>query len=339
MDAVLLAGGFGTRLRPLTYTRPKPLLPVAGRPMVEWVLDRLPPDIHRVIVAVNWKAQALGTYLRDRPRRKGQTFDFVVVREEQPLGTAGAVRNCASYLRSPDFLLLNADIVSTMDLGALVAAHRAHEALATLSLKEVEPADVVHYGVVEPGGAAAPDGAIPVRGFVEKPRDPREAPSRLINAGATVLDRSVLDLIPAGRLVSMEKEVFPQVLAKGRFWGLPFQGHWIDVGDPDRLRAASAALDPSFRFGPASSVAADAEVTDSIAGEGCFVGPEAVVQRCVLGDRVTVRGGVRLADCVVGDGEVVSSDAKGARIWTRPVPAGYPDQQVGNALEAPTRPA
>src|SRR5688572_22915852 len=146
MDAVLLAGGYGTRLRPLTYTRPKPLLPVAGRPMIEWVLDRLPSDVHRVIVAVNWKAQALGTYLRDRPRRKGQTFDFVVVREEEPLGTGGAVRNCAAYIRSPDVLVLNADIVSGMDLAALARAHKAHGAAATLSLKEVEAAEVVHYG-------------------------------------------------------------------------------------------------------------------------------------------------------------------------------------------------
>ncbi|MFO1532701.1 MAG: sugar phosphate nucleotidyltransferase [Thermoplasmatota archaeon] len=333
MDAVLLAGGYGTRLRPLTYTRPKPLLPVAGRPMVEWVLDRMPNEVQRVIVAVNWKAQALGNYLRERPAKKGQRFDFVVVREEEPLGTAGAVKNCAGYIRSKDFLVLNADIVSAMDVGALIAAHRSHGGSATISLKEVEPEQVVHYGVVEPAGAAAPDAAIPVRGFVEKPKTPDLAPSRLINAGAAVLQRSVLDLVPAGRLVSMEKEIFPQLLPRG-FWGLPFQGHWVDVGDPDRLRAASQALDPAFRAGPGSRIAADATFTDSMAGAGCFVAPEAVVERCVLGDQVTVRGGVRLRDCVVGDGETVSQDASGARVWTRPVPEGYPRQQVGNALTA-----
>lgn len=331
MDAVLLAGGYGTRLRPLTYTRPKPLLPVAGRPMIEWVLDRLPSDVHRVVVAVNWKAQALGNYLRERPKKKGQNFDFVVVREETPLGTAGAIRNCASYIRSPDVLVLNADIVSSMDVAALIAAHRAHKAVATLSLKEVEPAEVVHYGVAEPAAGPASDGAVPVRGFVEKPKDPQHAPSRLINAGAVILQRSVIDLIPAGRLVSLEKEIFPQLLENG-FWGLPFQGHWIDVGDPVRLREAGKALDPAYQYGPGSRVAPDAKFTDSVAGAGCFVGPEAVVERCVLGDNVTVRGGVRLKDCVVGDNEVVSHDAAGARIWTRPLPEGYPQAQVGNAL-------
>jgi mannose-1-phosphate guanylyltransferase len=331
VDAVLLAGGYGTRLRPLTYTRPKPLLPVAGRPMMEWVLDRLPQEVQRVVVAVNWKAQALGAYLQKRQPSKGQRFDFVVVREEEPLGTAGALRNCANYLRSSEVLVLNADIVSAMDMGALVAAHRTHKAAATVSLKEVPQEDVVHYGVIEPAGEATFDGAIPVRDFVEKPKDPASAPSRFINAGATVLSRNVLDLIPTGRLVSLEKEIFPQLLSKG-FWGLPFTGHWVDVGDPARLRAASHALDESYRFGPGSRVAPNAVVSESVGGRDCFVGDEASLERCVLGDKVTIRAGVRLRDCIVGDGEVVSEDASNQRIWTRPVPDGYPAQQVGNAL-------
>jgi len=333
MDAVLLAGGYGTRLRPLTYTRPKPLLPVAGRPMLEWVLDRLPPEVSRVVVAVNWKAQALGTYLQERPRKRGQPFDVVVVREEEPLGTAGAVKNCETHLRSDDVLVLNADIVSAMDLGALARAHRTHGGAATISLKEVEPADVVHYGVVEPAGPAAPDGAIPVKAFVEKPKTPEAAPSRLINAGAVILRRDVLSLVPPGRLVSLETEVFPQILSRG-FWGLPFTGHWVDVGDPVRLRAASRILDPKFTLGPESRVAPDATVTDTLGGAQVYVGPGATVDGCVLGDRVTIRGGIHLKDCVVGDGETVSEDAKGQRIWTRPLPAGYPQKQVGNAIAA-----
>ena len=138
MDAILLAGGFGTRLRPLTYTRPKPLLPVAGRPMVEWVLDRLPPEVRRVVVAVNWKAQALGTYFATRDvKGKGRRVEFVVVKEDEPLGTGGAVKNCQAHLTSDRFFVLNADIVSTMDLAALAAAHKAHGAVGTISLKEV----------------------------------------------------------------------------------------------------------------------------------------------------------------------------------------------------------
>ncbi len=332
MDAILLAGGYGTRLRPLTYTRPKPLLPVAGRPMVEWVLDRLPPEVRRVIVAVNWKAQALGTYFATRDvKGKARRVEFVVVKEDEPLGTAGAVKNCQAHITSDTFLVLNADIVSTMDLGALVAAHKAHGGMATISLKEVAKADVVHYGVIKPGGDAASDGAIPVADFVEKPKDPADAPSRLINAGAYVLDRRVLDLIPTGKLVSLEKEIFPQLLSQG-FWGLPFEGHWIDVGDPVRLAAASHAMDPHFKAGPGSRIAPDAKLVRSVMGKECAIRAGAHLEACILGDGVTIDVGVHLKDCVVGDGELVRHNAMGHRIWTRAVPTGYPDKQVGNAL-------
>lgn len=332
MDAILLAGGYGTRLRPLTYTRPKPLLPVAGRPMVEWVLDRLPPDVRRVIVAVNWKAQALGSYFATRDvKGRARRVEFVVVKEDEPLGTGGAIKNCESHLSSSRFAVLNADIVSAMDLGALSAAHLAHKGVATISLKEVAPADVVHYGVVRPAGPAAADGAIPVAEFVEKPSRPELAPSRLINAGAYVLDRSVLDLIPRGPLVSLEKEIFPQLMQRG-FWGLPFEGHWIDVGDPQRLAQASHALDPHFKAGPGSRIAPDAHVTGSLMGRDCAVRAGARLEGCILGDGVTVDVGVHLKDCVVGDGEFVRTNQTGARVWTKPVPAGYPAQQVGNAL-------
>lgn len=300
--------------------------------MVEWVLDRLPPEVHRVIVAVNWKAQALGAYFGSRAgRAAGGRREFVVVREEEPLGTAGAVKNCERHLGGGPFFVLNADIVSAIDMGAMLAAHKAHGGVGTISLKEVEPADVVHYGVVKPAGPANGHGAIPIADFVEKPKDPAQAPSRLINAGAYLLERRVLDLIPDGRMVSMEKEIFPHLIPQG-FHGLPLQGHWIDVGDPARLRQASRTLDPSFRHGPGTRLADGARFEESLAGRDCHIGVGAALERCILGDGVTVRDGVRLVDCVVGDGETVSQDATGARIWTKPVPAGYPEKQVGNAL-------
>lgn len=332
MDAILLAGGYGTRLRPLTYTRPKPLLPVAGRPMVEWVLDRLPPEVRRVVVAVNWKAQALGTYFANRESKgKGRRIDFVVVKEDEPLGTAGAVRNCEAHLTSDRFFVLNADIVSTMDLGAMVRAHAANRGAGTISLKEVPEEQVVNYGVIREDEQAAEAGAVRIAEFVEKPKDPSHAPSRLINAGAYLLDRSILSLVPAGKMVSMEKEVFPQLIPRG-LYGLPFDGVWHDVGDPARLRAASHALDPKFKAGPGSRIAADAHVKDSLLGRDCSVASGATLEHCVLGDGVTVDVGVHLTDCVVGDGERVRQTATGQRVWTRPVPNGYPEKQVGNAL-------
>lgn len=330
MDAILLAGGFGTRLRPLTYTRPKPLLPVAGRPMVEWVLDRLPPEVHRVIVAVNWKAQALGAYFQSREPKRGRKLDFVVVREDEPLGTAGAVKNCERHLTGERFFVLNADIVSDMDLAAMLRAHKAHGGPGTISLKEVAAPDVVNFGVIEPGEESE-TGAIRIKGFVEKPKDPAQAPSRLINAGAYLLERRVADLIPAGKLVSMEKEIFPQLIPQG-FHGYPMAGRWVDVGDPARLRQASQLLDPSFKLGPGARMDPSAQFIDSVGGKECYIGTEAHVERTVLGDNVTVKAGVRLVDCVVGDGETVSQDATGQRVWSKPTPPGYPMQQVGNAL-------
>lgn len=331
MDAILLAGGYGTRLRPLTYTRPKPLLPVAGRPMLEWVLDRLPPEVRRVIVAVNWKAQALGSYFGARDAKgKGRRLDFVVVKEDEPLGTAGAIKNCEPHLTSDRFLVLNADIVSAMDLGALAAAHKARAAVGTISLKEVEQGEVVNYGVIRPAGPAV-DGAVPIAEFVEKPKDPTLAPSRLINAGAYVLEREVLNLVPAGKLVSLEKEIFPHLLAKG-FWGLPFQGHWIDVGDPQRLLQACQTLDPKFTMGPGSRLGDGSALVHSVAGRDCVLRAGASAEGCVLGDGATLDAGVHLKGCVVGDGEFVRADATGERIWTKPVPAGYPAQQVGNRI-------
>jgi len=332
MDAILLAGGYGTRLRPLTYTRPKPLLPVAGRPMLEWVLDRLPPEVHRVIVAVNWRAQTLGAYFQQRSTHAaGDRREFIVVKEDEPLGTGGAVKNCERHLTGDRFFVLNADIVSNLDMAAMVQAHKLHGGVGTISLKEVEPADVVHYGVIKPAGSPHAGGAIPIADFVEKPKDPAQAPSRLINAGAYLLNRTVLDLIPAGKMVSMEKEVFPHLIPQG-FYGLPFTGHWIDVGDPQRLRQASRTLDPKFKMGPGSRVADGGHVEDSLMGRDCHVGVGARLERCILGDGVTIRDGVHLADCVVGDNENVTHAAHDARIWTKPVPPGYPHKQVGNAL-------
>lgn len=302
--------------------------------MLEWVLDTLPADVRRIVVAVNWKAQALGAYLAQREAKgRGRRIEFVVVREEEPLGTAGAIKNCQAHLSSDRMLVLNADIVSSMDIAALANAHKAHQATATISLKEVPAADVVHYGVVKPAGPAASDGAIPVADFVEKPKDPAHAPSRFINAGACILERSVLDLIPAGKLVSLEKDIFPQLLSRG-FWGLPFDGHWIDVGDPARLLQASQVLDASFKAGAGTRIAPGARFEQSVAGRDGSIRSGAVVENSILGDGVTVDVGVQLSNCVVGDGEFVRTSVAGQRIWTKPIPAGYPDKQVGNRIGA-----
>lgn len=319
MEAVLLAGGYGTRLRPLTYTRPKPLVPVAGKPMVEHVLDSLPREVTKLIVAANWRADDLEKYFE----RRGGNVECIVVREDEPLGTAGAVKNCAEYLTGP-FLVLNADIVSDMDLAAMVELHQDAKGRATIALNDVPAAEVSNYGVV------AFDEKVPDRivRFVEKPAA-EEAPSTWINAGAYLIEKDVLDLIPDG-LVSMEKDIFP-LLLDGGLYGFRHSGLWVDVGDPARLREATKKVGGADHPVDAR-VAADAVFMDSIAGRGLRIANGARVERSVLGDNVIIEADAQLINCIVGDNETVRGSHRDARIWSPPIPDGYPDKQVGNAL-------
>lgn len=323
MDAVLLAGGYGTRLRPLTYTRPKPLLPVAGKPMLAHVVARLPKEVTRLVVAVNWLAEELEEHFQETD----YGVEAVVVREEEPLGTAGAVRNCERHLQGERFFVLNADIVSAMDLGAMLAQHRETGGAGTIALKEVAQGLVRNFGVV----ALDPQDPRRITKFVEKPKTPQEAPSRLINAGAYLLERDVLNLIPRGRLVSMEKDIFPQLLGPGLF-GWRYDGLWVDVGDPVRLQEASHALDAKHVHGPGARLGEDVVLKQTVAGRNLVVGDGSRIERCVLGDDVTVDPESFLVDCVVGDGERVGGALSGERVWTGPVPEGYPQKQVGNAI-------
>lgn len=325
MDAILLAGGYGTRLRPLTYTRPKPLLDVAGRPMVEWVLDRLPADVDRVIVALNWKAEELEAHFAASDRN----VEFVVVREEEPLGTGGAMRNCLQEVRSDTVMVVFADIVSDFDLGRMVRSFQETGVACTVALREVPAKDVHQFGVADL--AEETSMGFRLRGFVEKPKTLAEAPSRFINAGIYLMRRSVLEAIEPGRLVSFEKEVLPDLIDEGVF-GVPYEGLWIDVGDPRRILAATAELDPDAAIPDDAKLAPDAIVTDSVAGPGLDLGAGSRVTRCVLGNNVTIGSGVELVDCVVGDGETVRESRTGERVWSRPVPQGYPEKQVGNAI-------
>lgn len=325
MDALLLAGGFGTRLRPLTYTTPKPLLPVGGRPMLEYVLDRLPEGVNNVVVAVNWLAEVLEAYFEAR-EDDGRTY--TVVRESEPLGTAGAVANCLPHLKGDRAFVLNGDILSEMDLQDLLDQHLETEALATISTRSVEPAEVVHFGVIRPDE----EDERRIRGFVEKPKDPTDAPSTLINAGAYLLERSVLEEIPTGRMVSMEQEIFPTLLDRA-FFGCEFEGAWIDVGTPERLLHAQDILGLDD-LPEGAEIADDALLANVASGPNLRVGSDAWIENCVIGRDVTIEEGVVLRNCVIGDGEIVSSSQDDARIGLDKIPDGYPNKQVGNALNA-----
>ncbi len=293
--------------------------------MLEWVLDRLPNEVDRVIVALNWKAAELEAHFKASPR----PLEFEVVLENEPLGTGGAMRNCLDAVRSDPVFVVFADIVSDFDLERMVRCQKETGAACVVALREVPLADVVHFGVADVAEEA--ESGVRLRGFVEKPATPDLAPSRLINAGVYLLRRDVLESIPPGRLVSFEKEILPGLLDDG-VYGVPYDGLWVDVGDPARIRIATAALNGHSAIPKDAKLGDDVAIHDSVAGTGLRMGTGASLRGCVLGRDVTVAPGVELADCVVGDGETVNASATGTRVWTRPVPEGYPAAQVGNAM-------
>ena len=296
MKALVLIGGFGTRLRPVTYTVPKQLIPIAGRPLLYHVLEILPEEVDEAVLATGYKAEEIDRYVRAHPMR----FAIRTVTETTPLGTGGGMKNAGSGMSDP-FLLLNSDVVSGIDLAELLSAQRRRIALGTMYLSEV--ADTRPYGVA----ALGPDGRI--ERFVEKP-EPEESPSHWINAGVAVWRREVLDAIPAGRAVSFEREILPGLLPKG-VYGFPDRGFWEDAGTPERLLHAQRLLfdagrAPEPRAPPGARSDRRAAFGERVTAEGANVGPYVT-----LGDDVTLGADAYVEDSVVMDGAVIG---RGARV-------------------------
>src|SRR5438067_9725287 len=220
MQALVLAGGEGTRLRPLTRSVPKPVMPLAGRPFLTFMLDWLKRHgVDDVILSCGFMSEAVERVLGDE--HDGMRLRYVV--EDEPLGTAGPMRLAADEgILEDRLLVLNGDVLTDMDLSAEILQHESAGATATLALVAVE--DTSSYGVVP----TADDGQ--VEAFLEKTDGP--APTNRVNAGAYVLEREVVLRIPPGRPVSFEREVFPAMIGEGLF-GYMAAGYWIDIGTPE----------------------------------------------------------------------------------------------------------
>jgi mannose-1-phosphate guanylyltransferase len=310
MQALVLAGGEGTRLRPLTHTVPKPVMPLAGRPFLTFMLDWLRThDVDDVLLSCGFLAHAVEEVLGE----EHDSMRLRYVHEDEPLGTAGPVRLAADEgLLADRVLILNGDVLTDMDLTAQLAFHDEKNASATLALIAVE--DTASYGVVP----TRDDGA--VEEFLEK--SPGPAPTNRINAGAYVIGRDVLDLIPGGRAVSFEREVFPQLVGNG-LYGFMSEGYWIDIGTPERYLEATydllsgrvkSALPPrdetgSLIYEPA--LVAGAHIgPQTVLGPHCSVGAESAVERSVLHERVMVGSGCTIREAVLGDGAHVGDGAE-----------------------------
>jgi NDP-sugar pyrophosphorylase family protein len=288
---VILAGGEGTRLRPLTLSTPKPVAPVVDRPFLRHQLDMLArAGVDQVILSVAYQPQKVQAVFGDGDASLRIHYAF----EETPLGTGGAVKNAEPQLDDVT-VVLNGDVLTDVDLGQVVAGHRERGAAATLVLYPVE--NPAAYGLVEV------DAEQRVRRFVEKP-DPSQITTDTINAGIYVLQTSTLDLMPAGKPHSIERGFFPDLLARGDLvHAAVHRGYWIDIGTPQRyldvhrdvLRGRfRVELDGRAQAGgwvhPSARVDAGAEL------EGPFyIGPEARVDAgCRVGPDTTLGPGCRL---------------------------------------------
>jgi mannose-1-phosphate guanylyltransferase len=302
----VLVGGFGTRLRPLTLTTPKQMLPVAGRPMIEDVLEHLAHhEVDEVVLSLGYRPDAFSDAYPDA-RCSGVRLVYAV--EPEPLDTAGAIAFAADHAGIDErFLVVNGDVLTDLDVSALVAFHDRSGAEGTIALTRVE--DPSQFGVVP----TDEDGR--VLAFVEKP-PVGEAPTDLINAGYYVLEASVLRRIPAGRKVNIERETFPAMVADRRLFARPDAGYWLDVGTPERLLQASLdLLDGTRGTRPeggrlicgSSTVHADARVERSVVGDGCRIDAGAVVEDAVLLPGVVVEAGATVRRSVVGASAIVSA--------------------------------
>jgi mannose-1-phosphate guanylyltransferase len=323
VKAILLAGGLGTRLRPLTYTRPKQMLPIVNRPHIELVLDHLAEHgIDDVVFTTSYLAEAFES-ITESARGRGMTI--AVTREEEPRGTAGALKNAEPVVGQDPFVVINADILTTADLTSLIQFHVDRGAEATILLTPVD--DPSRYGVVP----TEEDGR--VLGFIEKP-EPGEAPTNQINAGVYVMEPSVLGRIPEGEVASAERELFPSLVAEGApLFARATDAYWIDIGTPQSyMQANMDALDrspaetgldngavvadggrvSSSCVGAASSVGAGAVVERSILLPGVQVGERAQVRGSILGEGVSVMADAVVIDEVIGDGEVLKAEGRGA---------------------------
>ena len=350
-EAILLVGGRGTRLRPLTVHTPKPMVPAAGVPFLTHQLARArAAGVEHIVLATSYLAEVFEPCFGDGSSL-GLHLEYVT--EDEPLGTGGAIRNVASRLRSaPDepVLIFNGDILTGLDIRALVRTHETTGADVSLHLTRVE--DPRAFGLVPTDATGR------VTAFLEKPQTPEEIVTDQINAGAYVFRRSVIDTIPEGRPVSVERETFPELLATGaHLQGMVDSTYWLDLGTPQAFVRGSADLvlgrapSPAVpgRCGdslvlPTATVAPDAKLTGgTVVGKGAHIGegaritgstilenaviaPGAVVTDSLIGAHAHIGERSILEGAVIGDGATIGPDNElraGVRVWCDArIPAG-----------------
>ncbi len=336
-DAVVLVGGRGTRLRPLTVSTPKPMLPTAGHPFLSHLLARIrKAGMTHVVMGTSYRAEVFEEYFGDGSDF-GLEIEYVV--EEEALGTGGAIRNVADRLRHDNAMVFNGDVLSGADLGDILRTHGDTGADVTLHLVRVPDPRAF--------GSVPTDGEGNVLAFLEKTEDP---PTDQINAGCYVFTREVIEAIPAGRVVSVERETFPGLLSGGaKVVGHVDTSYWRDMGRPSDFVQGSSDLVRGIAYSPLlegstgeSLVDASAGVAGGVilmggtaVGRGCDIGAGSRVDDTVIFDGVTIEPGAvvrnsiiaagarigansRISDCVIGEGARIGARCElqgGMRVW------------------------
>jgi mannose-1-phosphate guanylyltransferase len=352
VKAVILVGGQGTRLRPLTYNTPKPMVPVLNLPFLEHVIRNLKThDITEIVLAQHYLAESMKSYFGDGSKLGVKLY---YVMEDSPRGTAGAVKNVEKYMDGT-FLVLNGDIFHDRDFTDMLRFHHRHKAKATIVLTPVE--DPTIYGVVETDKLGR------VKSFVEKPKA-EEVTTNMINAGTYVIEPDILQRVPPDTKYSFEREIFPQMLKDSEaVYAYPSDNYWMDTGTPEKylqlhrdilsgkcdgysfktdvITGKGCNIHPSVQFsgrvvigdncsiardvrlsgpvviGPNCVIRDDAVITDSVIWQNTNVGQRAIIKSSILANNCRIGDDSYLIDAVIGDHVTVSDNSKlkpGSRI-------------------------
>ncbi|PTD94151.1 nucleotidyltransferase [archaeon SCG-AAA382B04] len=323
MKAVVLAGGKGTRLRPITLDRPKPLVPVLNKPILDRIIEKLPCEVDEVLLACNFQKQKIENYY------SGKEMCVRVIDEPEPLGTGGAVKNLENHL-DEDFLVFNGDILFSLDIEEFIEFHKQSDGIGTLSLWQVD--DPTRFGIIETDERGS------VSRFKEKPSS-SEVFSDWINAGMYAYTPQIFDYISSGERVSMEHEVFPRIIED--LFGYKFRGHWIDIGTPTSYLEAhqllideeerggeriggnseiNGSIDQKTSLGRAVKIGDGAEVKNSVILDNTTVEEGAVLKNALVGSNTRIQKNVQVEDASIGDNCKIKPDLEvkdGLRVWNQ----------------------
>ncbi|HZO90327.1 MAG TPA: NDP-sugar synthase [Chthonomonadaceae bacterium] len=318
MKGIIIAGGLGTRLRPLTYRRPKPLVPVANRPFLEYQVALLRAHgIDDIVFATNYMAERIESHFGDGARF-GVRMRYAL--EETPLGTGGAIRNAAALFPGETVAVFNGDVLTDFNLRVLLDFHRRKQALATITLAEVPAPNP--FGVL----------ILDTEGRVREWREPSEETKKalaasphpmptgtdFINAGFYILEPEFIARIPAGVPSSIERDIYPTLLAEGAaIYGMAPGGFWMDVGRVEQLLTATRAVLsgavktalPGIAIGEGAEIAPSAYISGQTAiGVNCRIGDESRLEDCVVMDNVTIGRQVRLRGVILDEGTALEDE-------------------------------